>query len=138
DQWISLEPRDSKCIWTKGLDPLELPIAHGEGKFIPADDEVRRALWQNQQVALVYARSTRDASPISSYNPNGSVDDIAGICDASRLVFGLMPPPERHITRMQHPAWTEGNRGGSDAPGPGLKIFQNAVAHVAQAVGAGV
>ncbi len=85
---------------------LELPIAHGEGKFVPADDEVRQALWANDQVALVYVKPDGSAANGQTpHNPNGSIDDIAGVCDASGLVFGLMPHPERHVTPLQHPAW---------------------------------
>jgi phosphoribosylformylglycinamidine synthase len=119
DRWVKLSPRGSKCIWTAGLSPLELPIAHGEGKFIPADDSVRQALWDNDQVALVY----------DGDNPNGSTNDIAGVCDASGLIFGLMPHPERHVEATQHPAWTR--RPSLPQEGSGLQIFRNAVRHVA-------
>jgi phosphoribosylformylglycinamidine synthase len=138
DRWVTLAPRGSKCIWTSGLGPFELPIAHGEGKFVPADEPVRTALWANDQVALVYALP--DGSPAGGRfpeNPNGSIDDIAGICDSTGLVFGLMPHPERFVSALQHPAWTR-NRRRSDE-GSGLGVFRNAVAHVAgAAAGAGV
>jgi phosphoribosylformylglycinamidine synthase len=116
---------------------IELPIAHGEGKFVPADDSVRAALWDTDQVAFVYARE--DGSPAAGQfpdNPNGSIDDIAGVCDATGLVFGLMPHPERFVTAVQHPAWTR--RGGSEKIGDGLAIFMNAVKRVQQGVGAGI
>ena len=138
DQWVHVAARPGKCIWTADLPPvIELPIAHGEGKFIPADESVRRALWDNGQVALTYARP--DGSPAdgaSPHNPNGSVDDIAGVCDASGLVLGLMPHPERYVDPLQHPAWT----GQHPLPerGAGWRFFANAVRHVAQGVGAGV
>jgi len=114
-----------------------LPIAHGEGKFVPADDAVRQALWNKQQVALVYVKP--DGSPAdgqSPDNPNGSIDDIAGVCDATGLVFGLMPHPERHVDAVQHFAWT--SRKNKSPEGDGLQIFKNAVKHVGQAAGAGV
>ena len=135
DRWVHLAPRGEKCIWTRDLQPLELPIAHGEGRFVAPDDATRRALWENDQVALVYARP--DGSPaggVSPHNPNGSMDDIAGVCDSSGLVLGLMPHPERYVDPTQHPAWTRQ----SPLPprGQGLKIFENAVQHVGQAVGA--
>jgi phosphoribosylformylglycinamidine synthase len=141
DRWISLKAPSKRCIWTEGLEPLELPIAHGEGRFVPADDSVRAALWENDQVALVYTKP--DGSPAKGeapHNPNGSVDDIAGVCDASGLVLGLMPHPERFVSRIQHPSWTrqgvwEGSAGGA---GAGLKLFSNAVRHVQDAVGAGI
>jgi phosphoribosylformylglycinamidine synthase len=121
DRWIKLAPRPGKCIWTRGLAPIELPIAHGEGKFVPADDTARQELWDRGQVALVY----------DGANPNGSIDDIAGVCDATGLVFGLMPHPERHIDPIQHPAWTSNSRRGL-TEGDGLRIFQNAVNYLRQ------
>jgi phosphoribosylformylglycinamidine synthase len=139
DRWVRLATRKSKSVWTAELEPpvVELPVAHGEGKFVPRDESVRRALWDNGQVALVYARE--DGSPAAGEapdNPNGSVDDIAGVCDPSGLVFGLMPHPERYVDPIQHPAWT--SRRQSNRAGHGLQIFENAVRHVAEAVGAGV
>ncbi|HSI37059.1 MAG TPA: phosphoribosylformylglycinamidine synthase I [Tepidisphaeraceae bacterium] len=136
DRWVHLAGKSQKCIWTQGIDRIELPIAHGEGKFVPADDAVRRALWDNDQVALVYTRP--DGAPAAGQspdNPNGSTDDIAGVCDASGLVFGLMPHPERFVDAIQHPAWT---RRGKQGEGDGLQVFRNAVKHVTSAVGAGV
>ncbi len=127
----------SKCIWTAGIAQLELPVAHGEGKFVPRNDAVRKALWDGGQVALVYAMP--DGLPASGRfpeNPNGSVDDIAGVCDASGLVFGLMPHPERHVDPTQHPAWTSMDPLPNE--GAGLAVFRNAVRHVMDAVGAGV
>lgn len=118
DRWVKLNARPSQCIWTAGLNGLELPIAHGEGKFVPGDEAVRQELWANGQVALVY----------DGENPNGSVDAIAGVCDASGLVFGLMPHPERHVDPIQHPAWT--SRRSDGTAGEGLKVFRNAVEHV--------
>jgi phosphoribosylformylglycinamidine synthase len=136
DRWVHLAAKPSKCIWTAGVDRLELPIAHGEGKFVPADETVRRALWDNGQVALVYV--TADGAPANGQlpaNPNGSTDDIAGVCDPSGLVFGLMPHPERYVDAIQHPAWT---RRGLTGEGEGLIMFRNALQHVSQAVGAGI
>jgi phosphoribosylformylglycinamidine synthase len=137
DRWVHLAGRSKKCVWTAGIQSIELPIAHGEGKFVPANESVRKALWDNDQVALIYARP--DGSPAKGQfpdNPNGSVDDIAGVCDSTGLVFGLMPHPERHLSPFQHPAWTR--RSDSAGEGQGLRIFRNAVKHVTQAVGAGV
>jgi phosphoribosylformylglycinamidine synthase len=134
---VHLAPRESRCIWTQGLGPTELPIAHGEGRFVPADEQVRRALHEERQVALVYAKG--DGSPAGgelAWNPNGSVDDIAGVCDASGLVFGLMPHPERFVDAVQHPAWT--SRGDAGGEGQGLAVFRNAVKHVSEGVGVAV
>jgi phosphoribosylformylglycinamidine synthase len=129
DRWVRLSGRSQRCIWTRGLADIELPVAHGEGRFVPADDTIRRALWQEDRVALVYVRSD-GSSPQGEepWNPNGSVDDIAGICDETGLVFGLMPHPERYVDAMQHPAWTSHRR--LAAEGAGLAVFRNAVEHV--------
>lgn len=135
DRWIRVARRSEKCVWTSGIEALDLPIAHGEGKFLPVDQSVRDALWAADQVALVYVKP--DGSPaVGSFpdNPNGSVDDIAGVCDSTGLVFGLMPHPERFIDAIQHPAWTHSRLSG----GAGLAVFKNAVRHVTDAVGAGV
>jgi phosphoribosylformylglycinamidine synthase subunit PurQ / glutaminase len=137
DRWVNLQSRSRRCIWTAGLEQIELPIAHGEGKFVPADDDVRQALWDNEQVALVYVSA--DGSPANARppaNPNGSADDIAGVCDASGLVFGLMPHPERHVSPLQHFAWTRRAQLADEAPG--LKMFKNAVTFVKSGVGRGI
>jgi phosphoribosylformylglycinamidine synthase len=137
DRWIRVSARSRKCVWTAGLADLDLPIAHGEGRFVAANANVRQALWDEDQVALVYVRG--DGSPAAGHapdNPNGSVDDIAGVCDATGLVFGLMPHPERHVEATQHPAWTRHRP--LAAEGAGLEVFRNAVRHVAQGVGAGI
>ena len=146
DRWVHLKPLSHKCIWTapitqhsalRTLHSFQLPIAHGEGKFVFASQLIRRELWENDQVALVY--TTPDGSPAhgeSPHNPNGSIDDIAGICDPTGLVFGLMPHPERHVTPYQHPAWSTFDTVPPEAIG--LSIFRNAVGHAASAVGAGV
>ncbi len=127
DRWIRVRSRSSKCIWTKGLPEMDLPIAHGEGKFVPADDIVRQALWDADRVALTYTSAEKE--PHDSGNPNGSVDDIAGICDETGLVFGLMPHPERHFARHQQPDWAarhENAKADSEA-GYGLQLFCRAV-----------
>lgn len=134
-KWVRLAPVKSRCIWTERLSPMELPIAHGEGKFIPIDSAVRRALWDNNQVALVYA-SPDDTPATDEHNPNGSIDAIAGICDSTGLVFGLMPHPERYVDPTQHPAWARMKT--LPGEGAGLTIFRNAVRHVASSVGAGL
>jgi len=137
DRWVHLRGRGGKCIWTQGVEQIELPIAHGEGRFVPRDGEIRRALWDEGQVALTYARPDgSEAKGAEPDNPNGSVDDIAGICDPTGLVFGLMPHPERYVAALQHPAWTRQQP--PPAEGAGLAIFRNAVRHVTSGVGAGV
>jgi phosphoribosylformylglycinamidine synthase I len=128
-RWVTLKPVSQKCIWTRTLDELiECPIAHGEGNFqtsklFPLDDFV-----ENDQVALIYVSA--DGSPANGEyprNPNGSILDIAGICNTQGNVLGLMPHPENHIYAYQHPQWTRGINHHS-----GLKLFENGVKYAVQ------
>ena len=125
DDWTAVEiPADTRCIWTAGLSELDqtmriLPSAHGEGRFV-ADSEMERDLEDSGRVAIRYAEGT---------NFNGSVGRIAGICDATGLVFGLMPHPERFTRWTQHPTWTRLTPSIRDQEPFGLRMFQNAVRH---------
>ncbi|WP_040493304.1 phosphoribosylformylglycinamidine synthase subunit PurQ [Ilumatobacter nonamiensis] len=117
-RWVVLErAAKSKSIWTKGIeDPIHCPIAHGEGRYVHPDPASLEAAGQ---IALRY-RST---------NPNGSIDDIAGVSDPTGLVLGLMPHPENHIVARQHP---HHRRGGGGRRHLGLRIFEAGVAHAKQ------
>ncbi len=129
--WVGLTvPKETMCIWTRGLERFELPIAHGEGRFVPASDTVLRRLRDGRQIAIGYAptQAGMACTGIAGGNPNGSVGDVAGICDPSGLVLGLMPHPERYTQATQHPMWTSG--AGIEQVPPGLRLFQNAVRHV--------
>jgi phosphoribosylformylglycinamidine synthase I len=137
DAWVHLKAIPSKCVFTQGLDLLELPIRHGEGKFY-ADGPVLAELADRGQIALKYATpSGKAAMGRFPYNPNGSLMDIAGICDTTGRVLGLMPHPEAHISSFQHPTWTRYKesfrRQGEPYPdrvGVGLALFQNAVSYL--------
>jgi phosphoribosylformylglycinamidine synthase len=111
-RWVVLEPEPkSRCLWTAGIDePIHCPIAHGEGRYVHPDPD---SLGAAGQVALRY-RST---------NPNGSVADIAGICNPAGNVLGLMPHPENFVVGRQHPHHLRG--GGLDHLG--LRLFRNGV-----------
>lgn len=127
-RWVYLRPNPSSpCVFTQGTEELVYcPVAHGEGRFIPLDDEVRANLHQQGLVALTY--SDEEGNPVSyPGNPNGSVDGIAGICNRQGNVFGLMPHPEDHVFGEQHPRWTRGEAGGS-----GLPLFANGIRYAAQ------
>ena len=119
-RWVYLRVnQESPCIFTRGISTLYLPVAHGEGK-VTADPETLDSL----NVVLRYADEKGDVQAGYPHNPNGSVDNIAGICDASGHIFALMPHPERFIHWTQHPRWTR------EAPkkhGDGFGIFLNAV-----------
>jgi phosphoribosylformylglycinamidine synthase I len=123
DRWIHLQPRAGKCVFLKGCGRLHLPIAHGEGNFTCRHDWICKGLEQSGQVVLKYVDSAGKPGgyPI---NPNGSQGDIAGVCDVTGRVMGLMPHPERHILPTHHPQWT---RHGLAPEGDGLKLFRNAV-----------
>ena len=127
DRWVYLKKTDSaRCVWTDKLpEVIYIPVAHGEGKFIPRDDKVFKTLKANDQIVFRYTDKDGNSAPYPA-NPNGSLDDIAGICDTSGRVLGLMPHPERHVTYLQHPNW---RRYGADADGMGvgLKVFKNGV-----------
>ncbi len=119
-RWVHLSVnKESPCVFTKGIDSIYLPIAHGEGKVV-ADPKVLPEL----NVVLYYTDESGDNKAGYPYNPNGSVDNIAGICDRSGRIFALMPHPERHIRYTQHPQWT---RHGAKKYGDGFQIFLNAV-----------
>jgi phosphoribosylformylglycinamidine synthase len=110
---------ESPCVFTRGIESLYLPVAHGEGKVV-ADPEVLPDL----NAVVYYTDEHGDRKAGYPHNPNGSMEDIAGICDASGRIFALMPHPERYIRGTQHPRWT---REGAKEQGDGFKIFLNAV-----------
>ena len=121
DRWVHLRGESDKCVFLPKGEVIALPIAHGEGKFVPRDGDVLRRLGDDDQVAVRYidAEGRAGGYPV---NPNGSVDDIAGICDPSGRAMGLMPHPERFIDITQHPCWTRGNI----TRGDGAILFQRA------------
>ena len=119
-RWVHLAVnKESPCVFTRGIDRMYLPVAHAEGKVV-ADPEVLSQL----NVVLYYTDEHGNNKVGYPHNPNGSVGNIAGICDASGRIFALMPHPERHIRGIQHPRWT---RLGAKEYGDGFLIFRNAV-----------
>ena len=123
DRWVHLEATPGNCPFLKDITRLHVPVGHGEGNFVCRKEWILRGLAQAGQVVLRYAdeHGRRGGFPV---NPNGSQDDIAGICDYSGRALGLMPHPDRHLFPTQHPQWT---RRGLAAEGDGLKLFRNAV-----------
>ncbi len=128
DRWVHLRADSDKCVFLPKGEVVALPIAHGEGKFVPANDEVLAKLRDNDQLALRYCDPAGRPGeyPI---NPNGSIDDVAGLCDPTGRVLGLMPHPERFVDITHHPQWTRGNVNRAD----GQLFFQRAYEHLAKA-----
>lgn len=126
DRWARLAVRGTKSVFLRGIESMYLPVAHAEGKFVTRDQAALERLQSEGQLALCYQKLSGENGDAVPYpdNPNGSMANTAGVCDASGRVFGLMPHPERHIDATQHPRWT---RGEGRQPGDGLKIFLNAV-----------
>ncbi len=143
DRWVELLAQEnSPCLFTRGLKRLDLPVRHGEGKLV-AEAAVLERLENLGLVALRYGNGAgKPAQGRFPANPNGSVNDIAGICDQSGRVFGLMPHPEGFYRASQHPDWTlfreKARRQGRELdalePGLGLSIFVNAVAAAREAL----
>lgn len=131
DAWIPMIPEPaSVCVWTRGLEPddeiMRLPVAHGEGRLVTSGPGVVRRMEEHGQVALRYGE-----------NFNGSEGAIAGVCDVTGRIFGLMPHPERYLDWTRHPWWTRLDASVRRAETPGLRIFRNAV-EAASEVPAGV
>jgi len=128
-RWVTLQPVSQQCIWTSGLDKfIECPIAHGEGNFQTSELFPLLSLAENDQIALAYIGI--DGTPANGeypINPNGSIYDIAGVCNPQGNVLGLMPHPENHIHPYQHPQWTRRINHHS-----GLALFRNGVKYASQ------
>ena len=138
DDWVTLKVvPESPCIFTRELDLLEFPVRHGEGKFY-ADQTIINRLIDDNQVTVRYAMPDgRPADGKFPFNPNGSVYDIAGICDPSGRIFGLMPHPEAFNHWTNHPDWTQikekkKRRQGKTEFGltVGIRLFQNGVEYI--------
>ncbi len=134
DRWVYLlvDP-DSPCIWTRDIKKLFLPVRHGEGKFFTDDPHLIPRLIENRLIVVRYADSEY-RGPTLDYplNPNGSLEAIAGICDQTGLIFGLMPHPEAYLSPYNHPSWTKWTAIGEPLPteGDGVQIFRKAVTYM--------
>jgi len=126
-RWVHLK-LDGKSVWTRGMEEIiYIPVAHGEGKFVVEDEAIVQKLQANKQVVFRYCDAGGNTASYPG-NPNGSMDEIAGICDRTGRVLGLMPHPERHFLASQHPSWTRGR--GASGRGQGAKMFENGVEYV--------
>jgi len=136
DRWVRLKVASSNSAFLRDIDEFDVPIAHAEGRIAVRQPELLQQLRQNQQIALCYwspraaqlAATSGDPTNIGLLpepeNPNGSLANIAGLCDETGKVLGLMPHPERFLFATQHPHWT---RKGLRGEGDGIRIFRNAV-----------
>ncbi|MFH0954451.1 MAG: phosphoribosylformylglycinamidine synthase subunit PurQ [Verrucomicrobiota bacterium] len=131
--WVHLRfEAQSPCLFTRGIEFMPLPVRHGEGKVFTLDEGLLERLESLGCVACRYADpATGGATRNYPHNPNGSLNAIAGICDPSGRIFGLMPHPEAYLFPENHPQWDQQKlRGALPAHGLGLKIFENAVRHL--------
>jgi phosphoribosylformylglycinamidine synthase subunit PurQ / glutaminase len=135
NRWVRLvfEP-PSPCVFTRGLETMPLPIRHGEGKIFTLDKVLLRRLEEEGCVACRYAHwETGQATQQYPHNPNGSLQAIAGLCDPTGRIFGLMPHPEAYLYPENHPQWDlQKVRGTLPQQGLGLQLFRNAVAYLQQ------
>jgi phosphoribosylformylglycinamidine synthase len=123
DRWVYLQATPGRCPFLTGVERILLPIAHGEGRFLCREPQSLRRLDAAGRIVLRYcdSKGRPGGFPV---NPNGAQGDVAGICDSTGRILGLMPHPERHVLPTQHPRWT---RLGLAAEADGLALFRNAV-----------
>lgn len=103
DRWVKLvSMAENPCVWTSGIDSIDLPVAHGEGKFVAPESTIDELL-RRKLVVFQYADAHGVPTPDFPSNPNGSTCAIAGVCDSTGRIFGLMPHPERYNNAANHP-----------------------------------
>ncbi len=137
DRWVKVRfNKLSRCVWTKGLKSMDLPVRHGEGRFVVKSGSVLDALKKEGLAAARYTMRSKEY-PEMEYepveypdNPNGSVDNIAGICDLTGRVFGLMPHPEAFLIPENHPQWARMSKKEKSAMDTGLLIFKNGIKYM--------
>ena len=128
DRWVNLRvSKNSHCIFTKDMDRIYLPIRHGEGKCIVDTEENRARMIERGHITMQYTDETGAVTEAYPDNPNGSIDGVAGLCDETGRIFGLMPHPEAFVHYTQHPRWT---REALEIEGDGLKLFKNAYKYI--------
>ena len=126
DRWVYLTVnQNSPCVFTRNMEGIYLPVRHGEGKFITKNEQVRKRLHRDRHVVVRYTHADYEGATMDyPANPNGSVDGIAGICNETGRIFGLMPHPEAYLHYTNHPRWS---REKLPEEGMGLAIFKNAI-----------
>ena len=137
DRWVEVQfDAAAPCMWTQGIPRLALPVRHGEGKLVAPANLLRRIDAAHLGVArYTTVAATADSGPATvpyPANPNGSLRNLAGLCDPSGQVFGLMPHPEAFLHRHHHPTWRNAPPDQLAAMDDGaLQLFRNAVRHAA-------
>ena len=126
DRWVHLRVDSSRCVFVDKDEIIELPVAHAEGKFIATENSLIDDLFANGQVVFQYVDSNGKQAEFPD-NPNGSYRAVAGVCDLTGRILGLMPHPERFISPYAHPRHT---REGLKEEGDGLRVFVNAINHI--------
>jgi phosphoribosylformylglycinamidine synthase len=136
DAWVRLAFDDrSPSVWTRGLGTLDLPARHGEGKFLAESPELLERLESNRQIAARYIDAEGRPTEAWPHNPNGSPHGVAGICDPSGRLFGMMPHPDAYLYPFHHPRWhRRRSTGDAAAEGEGLAVFRNGVDAAARLV----
>lgn len=122
-RWVTLRNEPSKCTWLEPGSLWPVPVAHGEGRLVFKDDATLARLKASGQVALRYVTADGGSAQYPEL-PNGSTDAIAGLCDSTGRVLGLMPHPERNLSPWNHPRWT---RMGPREAGEGLEFYRRLV-----------
>ncbi len=118
DRWVKMKHHKTKCIWTQNFNNfIDIPVRHGEGKFVVKDQSILNRLWDQNLIPFTYDPNTYPN------NPNGSIDGIAAICNESGHIYGMMPHPECHLSKYTHPQWTRNTAPIQNC----LKIFENGV-----------
>jgi phosphoribosylformylglycinamidine synthase len=136
-RWVHIKHNNSNCVFTKGVDVMHLPVAHGEGRFF-CDSKIFEELKNNNQIVFIYcSEGGKRADGQYPLNPNGAINDVAGICDKTGRVMGMMPHPERAIYSVSEPEFQlrkemakRDNREMPEFIESNLKIFKNAVKYV--------
>lgn len=124
DQWVKVTPSSTRCVWLKGVGTIDLPMRHGEGRIVISGSRRVEVLGKMERQGMTCVKYEGD--------PNGSEERLAGLCDATGRIFGLMPHPEAFVRWTAHPEWTaQAARAG--APGQGLVLFENAFQEASRA-----